>query len=108
MNITTHGTTLSLSGRFDGRSTGRVRDALYSQIHSTHGDVVVDVSDVESVDSTALKVLGAASHRLERQGRHLVLRGCCPSVRRTLAFSRMRRLFRLDPDPVQQAVTVGV
>jgi anti-anti-sigma factor len=104
MEITTHGTTLSLSGQFDGRSTARVREALYSHIHTTDGDVVVDLSDVESVDSTALKVLGAASHRLVREGRHLVLRGCRPAVRRALAFTRMRPLFQLEPDPGQHVL----
>jgi anti-anti-sigma factor len=96
MEIFKLGTTLALAGRFDGRSTGMVRDALYSYINETSDDVVVDLSEVESLDSTALKLLGAASHHLERRGRHLVLRGATPAIRRVLAFSRLRRLFQVE------------
>jgi anti-anti-sigma factor len=99
MEIFKLGTTLALVGRFDGRSTGMVREALYSFINDTSDDVVLDLSEVESLDSTALKLLGAASHHLERGGRHLVLRGATPAVRRVLAFTRMRRLFQVERQP---------
>jgi anti-anti-sigma factor len=101
MDVYLDGTVLALSGRFDGRSTAQVRTALYDHIdHSPDRDVVVDLSAVESLDSTALKLLGAASHHLERGGRHLVLRGCSPAVRRVLTFSRLRRLFSVEREPV--------
>jgi anti-anti-sigma factor len=97
MEVFKLGTTLVLSGRFDGRSSGMVREALYSYIdETTDGDVVLDLSEVESIDSTALKLLGAASHYLERGGRHLVLRGCTPAIRRVLTFTRLRRLFQIE------------
>ena len=96
MELTTLGSTLILAGRFDGRSTAMVRDALYSLIDSTTDDVVLDLSGVESVDATALTVLAAASYHLDRAGRHLVLRGCSPAIRRALAFTRFRRLFQLE------------
>ncbi len=100
MEVFKLGSVLALSGRFDGRSTGMVRDALYEHIQTTsEPDVVLDLSDVESLDATALKLLGAASHHLERGGRHLVLRGCTPAIRRVLTFTRMRRLFQVEREP---------
>src|SRR5262245_8475463 len=97
MEVFREGTTLQLAGRFDGRSSAQVREALYSLIRDTDcPDVVLDLTKVESLDATALKLLGAASHHLERDGRHLVLRGCTPAIRRVLAFTRMRKLFQLD------------
>lgn len=97
MEVFKLGTTLALAGRFDGRSTGMVREALYSHIDETSDAVVVvDLSEVESLDSTALTLLGAASCYLEREGRHLVLRGATPAVRRVLAFTRLRRLFQVE------------
>jgi anti-anti-sigma factor len=96
MEITTHGATLFLAGRFDVRSTSMVREALYEHIEEHSGDVVVDLSDVESIDATALKVLAAATKLMERDGRQLVLRGCSPALRRIIAFTRLRRLVQVE------------
>lgn len=74
-----------------------MREALYSHIDATtDADVVLDMTRVECVDPTALRLLGAAAHYLERAGRHLVLRGASPAVRRALAFTKLRRLIVLE------------
>jgi anti-anti-sigma factor len=97
MEVTRKGSTIALAGHLDGRSSGMVREALYQHFADTDDiDVIVDLSMVESVDATALKLLGAASHYLEREHRHLVLRGCTPAMRRILTFTRLRRLFQIE------------
>ncbi|MGZ4428431.1 MAG: STAS domain-containing protein [Nocardioidaceae bacterium] len=96
MDITTNGTALVLAGRFDGRSSSRVREALYRHIESTAEDVVVDLSGVESLDATALKMLAAATKLMERDGRALTLRGCTPAIRRVILFTRLRRLVQVE------------
>ena len=88
---------ITLTGRLDGRCSAEVREALYEHIEQhPDEDVVVDVTAVESIDVTVLNMLATAALRLERAGRHVVLRGCSPALRRVLAFGSWRRLFRLE------------
>lgn len=99
MDITTDGPTLLLSGDFDVRSTWQVRDALYDHLRE-HDDVVVDLSGVTAVDLTALKVLAVATRAASREGHHLTLRGCGPSVRRMLHLSRLIRVVEVERQAV--------
>jgi anti-anti-sigma factor len=95
MEIFTDGPVLVLAGDFDVRSTFQVRNALYDQL-ATYDDVVVDLTGVITADVTALKVLAVASRRTSREGRHLTLRGCSPTVRRLLHLTRLARIVELE------------
>jgi len=96
MEVRTSGATIILVGRFDVRSTGQVREVLYQHIGASQEDVIVDLSGLDSIDATALKVLAAATQVMERDGRHLILRGCTPGLRRVIALTRLRRLVQIE------------
>jgi anti-anti-sigma factor len=96
VEVTVEGSVLVLRGPFDGRSTARVRDELYRQIEETAEDLVVDLTEVDAIDATALRLLAAASMGMERRGRALVLRGCSPALRRSIAFTRLRRVVTME------------
>jgi len=96
MEITNDGPRLVLAGQFDVRSTMDVRNAIYEHLESRDDDVVVDLSEVTAVDVTALKVLAVATRYAERHGRHLILRGCRPAVRRLLHISRLIRVVEVE------------
>jgi anti-anti-sigma factor len=96
MEIITDGPTLLLSGDFDVRSTWEVRTAIYELLEGRDEDVVVDLTDVTTIDMTALRVLAFATRQATRAGHHLTLRGCNPAVRRMLHLSRLSRLVELE------------
>jgi anti-anti-sigma factor len=88
---------ITLSGHLDGRCSAQVREVLHDHIdRHPDEDVVVDLTLVESIDVTGLRMLAAAALRVERAGRKVVLRGCSPALRRVLAFRGWRRLFFLE------------
>ena len=84
---------VALSGLLDGRRAAETRGKLWELIDRSDGDVVVDLSRVESMDATVMSVLAAAAVRLKRGGRRVVLRGCAPGLRRLVAHRGWRRLF---------------
>jgi anti-sigma B factor antagonist len=89
-------TVLRVEGRLDATSVSEARQRLHTAIATTSGTVVLDVSDVEWLDMTALAVLVDAHRRLRSEGRRLVLRGCSPWVRRALAVTRLSRIMAIE------------
>jgi anti-anti-sigma factor len=96
MEIEADGPTLVLSGSFDARSTWEVRTAIYEHLEGHDEDVAIDLSGVEFVDLTALRVLAVATRQASRSGRHLTLRGCNGTVRRLLHMSRLIRVVEVE------------
>jgi anti-anti-sigma factor len=96
VDISNDGPTLVLAGQFDARSTMEVRSAIYEHLDGCDHDIVVDLSEVTSVDVIALRVLAAATHQAERRGRRMTLRGCGPAVRRLLHLSHLIRVVEVE------------
>ncbi len=89
--------TLELSGSLDVRRTAEVRAQIYALLDVGCGDVVVDVTDVTSIDMTTLKLFAVANRVAEREGRRVVLRGASPGVRRLLHFAHLRSRIPVEP-----------
>lgn len=96
MEILTDGPVLHLSGDFDVRSTPEVRTAIYDLLDGHDEDVIVDLTGVDTIDVTALKVLAVATRNASLSGHHLTLRGCSPAVRRMLHLSRLIRVCEVE------------
>ena len=95
VNVITDGPVLLLAGAFDVRSTWEVRTAVYDAL-AVHDHVVVDLTEVVSVDVTALRVLAAASRQAARDDQHVTLRGCNGAVRRLLHMTHLIRLVAVE------------
>ncbi len=95
--------TLELSGSLDVRRTAELRDQVYALLATGAGDVIVDISQVVSIDMTTLKLFAVANRVAERDGRRVVLRGATPGVRRLLHLSHLRSRIPLETIPGQSA-----
>jgi anti-sigma B factor antagonist len=95
-------TVVRATGELDLAGSPRLAARLNEVIWSRRGAVVIDL-DVRMVDSTGLAVLLNALRRLDRAGRPLRIVSTQPSVRRTLALTRLARELHLT-DRVDDAL----
>lgn len=104
MVFSIEGDVLVVEGALDVRCTAELRELLYDLIEVAaqdvdRGTVVVDLTAVDFVDTTALKLLAVASRVARRRGVHVVLRGASSGVRRLLALTHLRSVLSLEPPP---------
>jgi anti-sigma B factor antagonist len=87
---------LALHGDADLRSAGELRDRLTDVIRTDPRTVVLDLTDVTLLDSSALGVLLAALKDLRRRGGQLRLVAPGAEVRRIFEVTLLDRVFELD------------
>ncbi|GGK85944.1 anti-sigma factor antagonist [Sphaerisporangium melleum] len=85
-----------VGSRLDVGTVATLRPCLHEAVESGEGDVIVDLSDLEMIDSAGLGVLVGTHRRALRAGRRLVLRGVPPRVMRLLAITRLHRVLRVE------------
>ncbi len=95
MDIVSDGHTLVLQGAFDVRSTWEVRNAIYEHLEGVD-DVVIDMTDVSTIDATALRLLAVATRHAWLAGRHLTVRNPGPAVRRMTHLTRLAHAIEVE------------
>ena len=70
---------LVVGGRLDVRSAADARTVLHSAVDDGAGDLVLDLTELDSWDATGLGVIMGAHRRAGRCGRRLVLRDVPPA-----------------------------
>jgi anti-anti-sigma factor len=95
-----------LAGELDLYNAGAVRDALFEACADGPDRVVVDLSEVEFIDSTALGVLIEARTKLENR-RAFLLAAPGLETRRALQISGLDRHFSVH-DTVPEALEASV
>lgn len=92
---------VEVGSHLDVRSVGEIRRLLTSVLDSASGDVIVDMSALEVIDSAGLGMLAAAHVRGERSGHRLVLRNCPKELRRVLAVTRLNRVLHVERNSLE-------
>jgi anti-anti-sigma factor len=94
LDVLEPGALVALSGRLDVAVAADVRGALAVQVERGSGELVLDLSGLDSLDPTGLGLLLGAHRRAGRAGRVLVLRDVTPAVARLLAITRLDRVLQ--------------
>jgi anti-sigma B factor antagonist len=88
-------TLVRAAGELDVNTAPELREQLARLIAEDTRRIVVDLSDVSFVDSTALSVLVSALKRLRQADGDLELASPNPSVRRVFEITGLTRLFTI-------------
>lgn len=87
---------LALAGDLDIASAPALKRHLDDAATTGSGRVVVDLSEVEFLDSTGLRVLLTARQRLHERGQELRLRPGPPVVQRLFELTQTAELFQFE------------
>ena len=88
-------TVLSAAGELDVNTAPELREHLARLANEGVRKIVVDLTDVSFIDSTALSVLVSALKRLRQVDGDLMLASPTPSVRRVFEITGLTRLFAI-------------
>jgi ribosomal-protein-alanine N-acetyltransferase len=97
--VTTTGTNpavVTAVGEFDFESSDRLRSALMTVAQDFDGDVIVDLSRTEFLDSIAIGVLLQTWQRLRSVNRELVIRSPHHRIQRVLEIASIGEVVRVD------------
>ena len=95
-DMVSNGRVIVLHGDFDVRSTWEVRNAIYECIDVHDDDVVLDMTDVSTIDLTALRLLAVATRHAWLAGHHLTVRNPGPAVRRMAHLARLAHAIEVE------------
>jgi len=95
VNATDEATVIHVRGEIDMATAGRLRDAIEPHMGPKQ-TIVLDLSEVKFMDSSALHVLVQARGRLTEDGGSLVLRNPSRSAHRLLTVAGANDLLETD------------
>lgn len=90
----THAWALAARGEIDADSCGELDRTLDEVLHEGARFVVLDLSDVEFLDSSGLRTVLRAEQQLQASGGELVVRGMSGAVERVLEITGLLERLR--------------
>jgi len=89
---------VTAAGEIDVFTSPRLRDTLQQLISEGHVHLVVDLHDVEFLDSTGLGVLVGIFHRLRALDGSMVFTSPTERVSKIFIAAGLTKVFKLHPD----------
>jgi len=88
---------LKISGSFDIYTAGEVRDWFGETISNSQANIVVDLSEVTFIDSTALATLVQGMKQAREMNGDIRISGLQEPVRMVLELTRLDSVFEIYP-----------
>lgn len=101
--LTEPGRQVVLRGRLDGSTVTDIRPVLHGAVDAGSGDLLLDLSGVDLLDSAGLGMLVGTHRRAAFAGRRLVLCDVPPRLTRLLLRTRLHRVLHVRPAPLALA-----
>ncbi len=95
VNATDEATVIHVRGEIDMATAGRLRDVIEPHMGPKQ-TIILDLSEVEFMDSSCLKVLVQARGRLSENGGSLILRNPSRAAHRVLTVAGASDLLETD------------
>ena len=87
---------IKVRGDLEFGTAATLRIAFVDAARQGYDRLVVDVAELDFIDSTGLSLLVQAKQRIESEGHTFVLRGPSERVRRVLEISGLTPLFTIE------------
>ena len=88
---------VSVAGELDMHTAPPFKQQILDALNNGHARVVIDLSDCEFLDSTALGVLITANNRLSDQKHRLVLVAADRNIVKVFEITGLDRMFTIVP-----------
>lgn len=96
---------VALNGRIVMANADVVRQRLHSIVERGSGEIVINLSDVEFMDSTGLSVLISTYERAQAKGGNVKLSALTREVRALIELTRLHEIFEIFEDDLAAAST---
>jgi anti-anti-sigma factor len=88
---------VKVRGDVDMRSSPGLRDQLLEAAQALSGELLIDLSEVDYIDSSGVGTMVYVKREVERAGGHVVLIGLRPRVRGVFEMTRLDTFFKIVP-----------
>ncbi len=94
-------------GRLDSTASRTLETALQAQLDVTHTRLVIDMSRVQYISSSGLRVFVSIWRRAQKQGGNIALTGLSPRVREVFQISGFDTLFTIASSMEEAAASLS-
>jgi len=87
---------LEAKGSLNGEPAGDFQSRLDELVNGPHKGIVLDLTDVDSINSSCIGRILLSRKRLSEQGRSIGIRGCSEALYNTFQLIKFDKLIKIE------------